>query len=370
MSLPTQLRPAEEILKLFHYAPAITTALLFLAGEAAAAVLVEADTRVDTYLLLHEKLGGTPYEVPDCGHSEFGPHITQTFDDELRKDVFLFHLHRDHDDDRCIVQDRQRTEVKTYSRNTPHLIGSYGEDHSYRWKFRFDGKFQPSSNFTHFFQIKPVGNEETGTNPLLTFSANTRDGKDYFRINHDRGNGMEVLYETELAPLLGTWIEAQVDVHYTEKGTIAIVLKRISDNSYVLELRQQDIALWRPGTEYNRPKFGLYRSLLDRDSLRDEVVRIADICITENGVPCLRRVTPTPIQWSIMMLPDYSVINPFPTGAFIDPTGLLKRTKAIRGSVQAPPEGRTIKTAQKQKNESSSRLKDNPFRPKQKDHVK
>src|SRR5690606_33958160 len=136
------------------------------------------------------------------------------------------------------------------------------------------------------------------------------------------------------------------------------------------ELRQQDIALWRPGTEYNRPKFGLYRSLLDRDSLRDEVVRIADICITENGVPCLRRATPTPIQWSIMMLPDYSLINPSPTAPFIDRTGLLKRTKAIRGSVQAPPESRTIKTAQKQKNESSSRLKDNPFRPKQKDHVK
>ena len=64
--------------------------------------------------------GGTPtyeilgrahtIEVPDCGHMV--PHITEVMDDELKKNVFVFHAHVNQDDDRCGATDRQRTEIR------------------------------------------------------------------------------------------------------------------------------------------------------------------------------------------------------------------------------------------------------------------
>lgn len=65
----------------------------------------------DTYNLLNRVFGGVAYEVPDCVHPI--PHISQQFDDELQTPVFVFYSHIDLDNDRCMVFDRVRTEIKT-----------------------------------------------------------------------------------------------------------------------------------------------------------------------------------------------------------------------------------------------------------------
>ena len=102
-------------------------------------------------------LGGNPIETPDCGHPDFGPHITQEWDDDLGKHSFVFHIHVTPDDDRCKAFDRQRNEIKTYDKSPEYLKGFLGETVTYRWRFKLDEGFQPSRNFTHIHQLKAVG---------------------------------------------------------------------------------------------------------------------------------------------------------------------------------------------------------------------
>ena len=55
-------------------------------------VTLSADGTTDTYQLINSVLapGYNAIEVPDCGHAEFGPHIDQIYDEDLKKYVFRF----------------------------------------------------------------------------------------------------------------------------------------------------------------------------------------------------------------------------------------------------------------------------------------
>ncbi|MEL6844650.1 MAG: fibronectin type III, partial [Bacteroidota bacterium] len=113
--------------------------------------VLEADGPGNTYELINSVLapGYDVVESPDCGHPSFGRHIEEVFDSTLNKYVFLFHLHKTPDNDRCINFDRQRNEIKTYDKSPDSLLGVIGEVVEYRWKFKLDANFQPSGSFSH-----------------------------------------------------------------------------------------------------------------------------------------------------------------------------------------------------------------------------
>src|SRR5712664_1328096 len=92
-----------------------------------------ADGQTDTYRLISSVLGGNPIEPPDCSHPDFGPHITQEWDDELAKYSFVFYIHATPDNDRCMSSDRQRNEIKTYSESPAYLKGFLGDTVTFRW---------------------------------------------------------------------------------------------------------------------------------------------------------------------------------------------------------------------------------------------
>src|SRR5687768_8057679 len=54
---------------------------------------LSADGPGNTYELIASVLGGNPLEDPDCAHTDFGRHISETFDGELNKPVFIFFMH-------------------------------------------------------------------------------------------------------------------------------------------------------------------------------------------------------------------------------------------------------------------------------------
>src|SRR5262245_30722584 len=117
-------------------------AVSLLAISARAQVTLSADGPGNTYELINSKLGGSAEEVPDCGHPEFGRHITEDFDSVLGKNVFIFHAHALLDDDRCSATDRQRTEIKTHGPSPAYVKGFYGDVCNYRWKLKLDAGFQ------------------------------------------------------------------------------------------------------------------------------------------------------------------------------------------------------------------------------------
>ena len=242
-----------------------------------AQVTLEADGPGNTYELIQSK--GYGVETPDCGHDV--RHITETNDSQLNKNVFVFTLHRDLDDDRCMNTDRQRIELRG---SASGLQGTQGSTTIYRWKFKLDAGFQASPNFTHIFQVKAYGNGHGSGSPILTITPRYNNAME---IIHP-GSDPDLVKTTSLTPFLGTWCEVYVKIKHDNNGSAELTIKRLSDGATLISWSDTSIDMWEDGAGYGAPKFGFYRSLNSVSYLRDESIRFADFCVTkgsESGCP-------------------------------------------------------------------------------------
>jgi len=249
-----------------------------------AQLLLDADGPGGTYALITSKLapGYNPIEVPDCGHGI--DHIDELFDADLNTNVFRFYLHVHEDDDRCINEDRQRCEIKSYNQSPDSLLGIEGEVVVYKWKFKLADGFQSSPRFTHIHQLKAVGGSESSM-PLITFT--TRDGNpDEFELRYAQSTSQVTLIEVDLAPFIDVWCEATETVIYGEVGSYDVVINTVSSNPVtLLSYTDNNIRMWRTNADFVRPKWGIYRSLLDSAYLRNEEVLFANFSIEEIEAP-------------------------------------------------------------------------------------
>ena len=254
---------------------------LFVTTSLNSQVLLNADGATDTYNLINSVLapGYTAVEVPDCGHEEFGYHITQVYDDVLDTYVFQFHIHRDEDSDRCINYDRQRTEIKSYAQSPDNLKAIEGEVVRYMWKFKIDKDFQPSSSFTHLHQLKAVGGSEESM-PLITLTAR-KSNPDKLELRYAKNMDQITIKEVDLNPFRGIWVEATETVLYGESGAYNLVIKTVVEQDTLLNYSSAELRTWKTNAEFIRPKWGIYRSLNDYESLRDEIVCFANFSIEE-----------------------------------------------------------------------------------------
>jgi hypothetical protein len=231
-----------------------------LPAQARELVTADGPGGVATYTLL-----GRVYsiEVPDCGHMV--PHITEEYDGDLGKDVFVFHLHVAEDDDRCGAIDRQRTEIRGGKLAT--VVGGNGETVYYRWKFKLPVGFQTSPNFTHIFQVK----SDAGS-PVMTLTPRNTT----LAIDGEVGERGK----TALAPFLGTWVVVDLTVLYGVAGHIDLSIRRVAGGETLMSY-SGDADTWQASDTGHDPKFGLYRSLTNPTYLRDEQVRFADFCVSK-----------------------------------------------------------------------------------------
>jgi len=230
--------------------------------------VLTADGPGDTYDLISSVLapGQNPIEVPDCGHTAFGEHIDEIFDDELDAHVFRFVLHKDADDDRCRRVDRQRNEIKTYSPSPDHLLAVEGETVEYKWIFKLDEGFQASRNFTHLHQLKSVGDDSSL--PIFTFTA--RGSSNNMELRYAETDDQETIHTESLDLFRGHWVEV------VERVTMSY-----RDGTPIYEYSNDNINAWRDGAEFIRPKWGIYRSLENAQDLRDEEVLFNNFSIQE-----------------------------------------------------------------------------------------
>lgn len=253
----------------------------FVASSAFSQTILSADGPGNTYELIESVLapGYNPIEVPDCSHPAFGRHIDEVFDSDLQTNVFRFFIHRDQDDDRCINFDRQRNEIKTYDQSPDNLKGVEGETVVYSWKFKLDAGFQPSSSFTHLHQIKAVGGSESSM-PQITLTARAGSPEN-LELRYAESNTQVTLATAPLANFKGIWVEATETITYGESGSYELSLNRVSDNSSLFYYIDGNIRMWKTGADFQRPKWGIYRSLNNSAQLRDEEVLFADFSIEE-----------------------------------------------------------------------------------------
>ena len=276
--------------------------LCVYASAASAQVHLVANGQPDTYALINGALGGNAIEQPDCLHPEFGRHVTQEADADLGKPVFVFHMHRDIDGDGaasggCQRVDRQRNEIKTYGPSPAYVKGFFGDTVTYRWRFKLDAGMQPSSSFTHIHQIK-AGDGTNDDAPIFTLTprAGTPQNMELIWIN-----SAGVTTKVQIVPLAsfkGEWVEAYEKIAYTDPGTYSIEIRRVRDGALLLSYSNASIETWRTGgTTFVRPKWGIYRSLNNIASLRDEQIRFDAFCLAKGADECtgtLPPLTPTP----------------------------------------------------------------------------
>ena len=243
--------------------------------------LLEADGPGGTYSLITSVLapGNNPIEAPDCSHESFGDHIDEIYDSTLGKDVFRFHIHTTPDDDRCINFDRQRNEIKTYNPSPENLKGSLGEEVKYEWMFKLPAGFQASSSFTHIHQLKSVGGNYA-SHPLYTLTPR-KASPDRLELRYGELESSVIMSQADIAPFIDEWVSVSEEILYDEEGTYSIVITRVSDGMILLEHSETSIDNWRPGADFVRPKWGIYRSLNNSQDLRDEEVLFADFLIQE-----------------------------------------------------------------------------------------
>ncbi len=279
-------------------------AILFTSTHIAySQALLNADGPGNTYELISNVLapGADAVENPECIHPQFGRHIAEVWDDDLKCYVFEFYSHVTPDNDRCINLDRQRIEIKTYEASPDNLKGVVGETITYKWKFKLPVGFQPSSSFTHIHQIKAVGGDDG--NPLFTLTPR-KGSPNKLELIHDNTTKVATV---NLSLFEGVWVECTEVVKVGSAGTYSMTIKKASDGTSILSYSNAKIMTIRPDNNFIRPKWGIYRSLDHPPDLRDEAVRFAAISIQEGTTGVDRSEGAAPHQ----MYLDQNYPNPF-----------------------------------------------------------
>jgi hypothetical protein len=268
-------------------------------------VILNADGPGNTYELINSvwapsgNVIETPDLIPDGSHSSFGRHIAEVFDVDLNKYIFEFYAHLDtgstgvlDNDISTLKTDRQRIEIKTYASSPSNLKGTLGETVTYKWRFKIPVGFQPSTNFTHLHQIKPVDGDDD--HPIFTLTARKGTPNKMQLIYVVDSNGSnDYKREINLSLFEGIWVDVVeiIKVGTGTSGSYSISIKKVSDGTELLSYSNNSIQTIRtsatdPNTpqvanSFIRPKWGIYRSLLDVASLRDDSIRFSDFSIAE-----------------------------------------------------------------------------------------
>ncbi len=248
-------------------------------------VLLEPNGPGNTYSEITAVLApnNNPIETPDCNHSAFGDHIDEVYDSSLGDYVFRFYIHVTPDNDRCIKFDRQRNEIKTYDKSPANLLGVEGEKVIYKWAFKLADGFQSSPNFTHIHQLKSVGGSYESM-PIYTLT--TRKGSpDRLELRYAETDTQITLKQTALSPMIDAWVEVTEKIEYATTGFYSIEMTNKSTGQQLFYYDNTDAAApkvnWRPGGIFVRPKWGIYRSLINDQDLRDEEVLFSYFSVEE-----------------------------------------------------------------------------------------
>ncbi len=154
---------------------------------------------------------------------------------------------------------------------------------------------------------------------MLTLTARTSR----LELRHDGGDGnpagsLGKLAEANLDRFTGHWVEVSVRQVHANEGELNVSIYDVATGLPILLYANDDIDLWRGADGatdvINRPKWGIYRSYNADAGLKDETVRFANFCSSENGeAACPSRIDPG-------------------TGTLEAPTGILP----LDGSVSVP----------------------------------
>lgn len=261
-----------------------------------------ANTGLDAYTLIENVFSQGAIEAPDMyeGNHQGVLHIIEDTDDVIGNH-FVFLAHRDTDQDKDKgLSDRQRNEIKAYDKSPQETLAYKGDTFQYSWKFKVSSELELTSKFSHFFQLKARNDSNDNSNgnddqPTITLSGAQKNSTgNQLQVRYSAGfdeNGNSTgldknLIETDWSLITDEWVHVFVQATFSEDGKFDMTLTRLSDNEEIFNISEQHIDMWRGvlAQDFARPKWGIYRSIVEADSLRaeEEQVRFADFSIKKD----------------------------------------------------------------------------------------
>lgn len=95
-----------------------------------------------------------------------------------------------------------------------------------------------------------------------------------------------VVWEGPLANFAGRWLHITVEYTCATAGTFQILIRRKDSNQPLMTYTNNNLEMWRTGNSFQRPKWGIYRSLNNRVNLRDENLYLNNFCLAKGDPKC------------------------------------------------------------------------------------
>ena len=175
--------------------------------------------------------------------------------------------------------DRMRNEVRGMRTHDGRKL-EIGKDEIWRISYQMyiPDTLDATTNFTHIWQLKV---SDVGT-PVAQLSLQTHDGvpKIEARYWDLPTNAVHPFATTDLAPLQNKWISTTLEFASADDGYLRWILR---DGRHTLvDQRVDHVDLWFTGEQYNRPKWGVYRSLAS-PGLQDTYLLVRDLKAWQYG---------------------------------------------------------------------------------------
>ena len=264
-------------LKRTAYLPICMVALLTLVslakrdGQESIELVADLDSNLSAMEQIKKAFGKASVECPEIYSSNHPgvEHLKVEKDKEFGS-RFRFLLHRDLDGDRdrqhLPGEERQRNEIKGYEGSPPAMKAVNGDSVEYTWLLKIRSKFSINKTFCHFFQLKPVGTNDEY--PIATLSGALTNGNPQleFRTFGEEEKRYRI---ADWRDCINKWLICRCQVEYSERGKVFFSVKSTEgsiDFSHLIE----SFPSWKNDYSFIRPKWGIYRSLVDKKSIVNE----------------------------------------------------------------------------------------------------
>jgi hypothetical protein len=217
--------------------------------------------------------GMNAFEAPEDdrrgSHPEGQPHIRPA------RDTYRFDSHLVDRDG----SDRMRNEVRGMRTHDGRKL-EIGKDEIWRisYEMYIPDTLDATTNFTHIWQLKV---SDVGT-PVAQLSLQEHDGvpKIEARYWDLPTNTVHPFAATDLAPLQNRWVSTTLEFSSADDGYLRWVLR--DGRRTVVDQRVDHVDLWFTAEQYNRPKWGIYRSLAS-PGLQDTYLLVRDLRAWQYG---------------------------------------------------------------------------------------
>ena len=149
------------------------------------------------------------------------------------------------------------------------MKGYPGSTFTFAWKVFLPADFRALNTFCHIHQIK---NDGVGGTPNLTLTVRTNDVQ--------LENEGTILAKADINSFKGNWVQIREKITYGKNGYVDFTAHSIKDGKVLMSFKGNNVKL--DNKDMIRPKFGFYRSLEEAKSLKDDYVRMVDLCIGQN----------------------------------------------------------------------------------------